>query len=71
MGAVRIFLLADASRVDAGLDPRTGSSVVSISFTAAEAKTWAEWTGQHIGKQITGKFTLPEARQPARDIAGG
>ncbi|MEV6642668.1 precorrin-3B C(17)-methyltransferase [Amycolatopsis sp. NPDC051371] len=87
---------ADVSRVDAALDPRTGSSVINLSFTTAGAETWAEWTGQNIGKQvamvlrsrvltapavqsaitggetqITGKFTLPEARQLARDIAGG
>jgi preprotein translocase subunit SecD len=87
---------ADVSRVDATVDPQTGSSIVQLSFTAAGARTWAEWTGQNIGKQvamvlksrvltapavqsaitggetqITGKFTLPEARQLARDIAGG
>jgi preprotein translocase subunit SecD len=87
---------ADVSRVDAAFDPQAGSSYLNISFTAAGAKTWAEWTGQNIGKQvamvlksrvltapavqsaitggetqITGKFTLPEARQLARDIAGG
>ncbi|WIY01312.1 precorrin-3B C(17)-methyltransferase [Amycolatopsis mongoliensis] len=86
----------DVGRVDAAVDPRTGRSVISISFTAAGAKTWAEWTGQNIGKQvamvlksrvltaptvqsaitggetqITGNFTLPEAQQLARDIAGG
>ncbi|SEF24915.1 preprotein translocase subunit SecD [Amycolatopsis pretoriensis] len=87
---------ADVSRVDATLDPQTGSSVINLSFTAKGARTWAEWTGQNVGKQvavvlrsrvltapavqsaitggetqITGKFTLPEARQLARDIAGG
>lgn len=87
---------ADVSRVDAVLDPQTGSSVITLSFTTAGAKTWAEWTGQNIGKQvamvlksrvltapavqsaitggetqISGTFTLPEARQLARDIAGG
>ncbi|MCR6487945.1 precorrin-3B C(17)-methyltransferase [Amycolatopsis sp. OK19-0408] len=87
---------ADVSRVDAAPDPRTGRSVINLSFTAKGAKTWAEWTGQNVGKQvamvlksrvltaptvqsaitggetqITGQFTLPEARQLARDIAGG
>jgi preprotein translocase subunit SecD len=87
---------ADVSRVDATVDPQTGSSVITLSFTTAGTKAWAEWTGQNIGKQvamvlksrvltapavqsaitggetqITGKFTLPEARQLARDIAGG
>jgi preprotein translocase subunit SecD len=87
---------ADLSRVDATVDPRTGSSVITLSFTTAGTKAWAEWTGRNIGKQvamvlksrvltapavqsaitggetqITGKFTLPEARQLARDIAGG
>lgn len=87
---------ADVSRVDAAVDPRTGSSVINLSFTAKGAQTWAEWTGQHVGRQvamvlksrvltapivqsaitggetqISGKFTLPEARQLARDIAGG
>lgn len=87
---------ADVSRVDASLDPQTGSSVINLSFTAKGAETWAEWTGRNVGKQvavvlrsrvltapavqsaitggetqITGKFTLPEARQLARDIAGG
>ncbi|MEV7097798.1 precorrin-3B C(17)-methyltransferase [Amycolatopsis sp. NPDC051045] len=87
---------ADVSRVDAVLDPQTGSSVINLSFTAEGARMWAEWTGQNVGKQvavvlksrvltapavqsaitggetqITGKFTLPEARQLARDIAGG
>lgn len=84
------------SRVDAAVDPQTGSSVISLSFTTRGAQTWAEWTGRNVGKQvamvlksrvltaptvqsaitggetqITGKFTLPEARQLARDIAGG
>jgi preprotein translocase subunit SecD len=87
---------ADVSRVDATVDPQTGSAVITLSFTTAGTKAWAEWTGQNIGKQvamvlksrvltapavqsaitggetqITGKFTLPEARQLARDIAGG
>ncbi|WP_290055412.1 SecDF P1 head subdomain-containing protein [Amycolatopsis solani] len=87
---------ADVSRVDAIADPRTGSPVITLSFTAKGTKTWAEWTGQNVGKQvamvlksrvltapsvqsaitggetqITGKFTLPEARQLAKDIAGG
>jgi preprotein translocase subunit SecD len=87
---------ADVSRVDAAVDPQTGSSFITLSFTAEGARMWAEWTGQNVGKQvamvlksrvltapsvqsaitggetqITGKFTLPEARQLARDIAGG
>jgi preprotein translocase subunit SecD len=87
---------ADLSHVDAAVDPQTGSSVITLSFTAEGARRWAEWTGQNVGKQvamvlksrvltapavqsaitggetqITGKFTLPEARQLARDIAGG
>ncbi|UOX90306.1 precorrin-3B C(17)-methyltransferase [Amycolatopsis sp. FBCC-B4732] len=87
---------ADVSRVDAVADPATGSPVITLSFTAKGAKTWAEWTGQNVGKQvamvlksrvltapsvqsaitggetqISGRFTLPEARQLAKDIAGG
>lgn len=87
---------ADVSRVDAAVDPQNGGALVNLSFTAAGARTWAEWTGQNVGKQvamvlrgrvltapsvqsaitggetqITGKFTLPEAQQLARDIAGG
>ncbi|WP_410676396.1 SecDF P1 head subdomain-containing protein [Amycolatopsis sp. cmx-4-68] len=87
---------ADVSRVAAAADPRTGGSVITLSFTAEGARIWAEWTGRNVGKQvamvlksrvltapsvqsaitggetqITGKFTLPEARQLARDIAGG
>ncbi|WP_169735167.1 SecDF P1 head subdomain-containing protein [Amycolatopsis lexingtonensis] len=87
---------ADVSRVDAALDPATGSSVINLSFTAKGAQTWADWTAQNVGKQvamvlksrvltaptvqsaiaggetqISGKFTLPEARQLAKDIAGG
>lgn len=86
---------ADVGWVEARLDPATGGSVINLSFTAAGARTWAEWTGSNIGKQvamvvksrvltapqiqsaitdgatqITGKFTLPEAQQLARDIAG-
>ncbi|SFW87354.1 SecDF P1 head subdomain-containing protein [Amycolatopsis australiensis] len=87
---------ADVSRVAAHPDPATGGSVIDLSFTAEGARTWAEWTGQNVGKQvamvlksrvltapvvqsaitggetqIAGKFTLAEARQLARDIAGG
>lgn len=87
---------ADVSRVDAEVDPRTGSPVINLSFTANGAVTWAQWTGRNVGKQvamvlksrvltapavqsaitggetqISGKFTLPEARQLAKDIAGG
>ncbi|WP_410640963.1 SecDF P1 head subdomain-containing protein [Amycolatopsis sp. lyj-346] len=86
---------ADVGWVQARLDPATGSSFVDLTFTAAAARTWAEWTGRNVGKQvamvvrsqvltapqiqaaitdgatqIAGKFTLPEARQLARDIAG-
>ncbi|MDQ7802785.1 precorrin-3B C(17)-methyltransferase [Amycolatopsis sp. A133] len=87
---------ADVGWVEARVDPATGSAVVNLTFTAAGARAWAEWTGRNVGKQvamvvksqvltapqiqaaitdgatqITGKFTLPEARQLARDIAGG
>ncbi|MGW4057855.1 SecDF P1 head subdomain-containing protein [Amycolatopsis sp. NPDC004747] len=86
---------ADVGWVQARIDPVTGSSVVNLSFTAAGARTWAEWTGRNVGNQvamvvksrvltapqiqsaitdgatqITGKYTLPEAQQLARDIAG-
>jgi preprotein translocase subunit SecD len=87
---------ADVGWVDAKVDPQTGSSVIGIRFTAAGTRTWADWTGGNLGKQvamvlqsrvltapqiqsvitggdtqISGQFTLPEARQLARDIAGG
>lgn len=86
---------ADVSWVEARLDPAVSGALVTITFTAAGARTWAEWTGRNVGKQvamvvksgvltapvvqsaitdgatqITGKFTLPEAQQLARDIAG-
>lgn len=86
----------DVSRVNAHVDPSTGQSVVSMTFTAAGSRRWADWTAANIGKQvamvlksrvltaptvqsaitggetqISGKYTLSEARQLARDIAGG
>ncbi|SED15185.1 preprotein translocase subunit SecD [Amycolatopsis tolypomycina] len=86
---------ADVGWVEARLDPATGSALVALNFTAAGARTWAEWTGGNVGKQvamvvrsrvltapqiqsaitdgvtqITGKFTMPEAQQLAKDIAG-
>ncbi|MBE8525020.1 precorrin-3B C(17)-methyltransferase [Amycolatopsis sp. H6(2020)] len=57
---------ADVGWAEARLDPATGSSVVNLSFTAAGARTWAEWTGGNVGKQVT----MPEAQQLAKDIAG-
>ncbi len=84
---------ADISRATARLGG-SGTGVVSLSFTEAGARTWADWTAGNIGKQvamalksrvltapmiqtaitgdtqITGKYTLEEARQLARDIAG-
>jgi len=87
---------ADVGWVDARVDPQSGTSVIGIRFTAAGTRTWADWTGGNVGKQvamvlqsrvltapavqsaitggetqISGQFTLPEARQLARDIAGG
>lgn len=86
---------ADVGWVEARFEAASGGVLVALSFTAAGARTWAEWTGSNIGKrvamvvksrvltapevqsaitdgatQITGKFTMPEARQLARDIAG-
>jgi preprotein translocase subunit SecD len=86
---------ADVGWVEARADPATGSSVLDLSFTAAGARTLAEWTGRNVGNrvamvvksrvltapqiqaaildgatQISGNFTLPEAQQLARDIAG-
>lgn len=43
---------ADVSRVDATVDPQTGNPVITLRFTTAGTKTWAEWTGQNIGKQV-------------------
>ncbi|WP_328647354.1 precorrin-3B C(17)-methyltransferase [Amycolatopsis sp. NBC_00348] len=87
---------ADVGWVAARLDPQSGHPVIGLRFTAAGTRTWAEWTGGNVGKQvamvlrsrvltapavqsaitggetqISGEFTLPEARQLARDIAGG
>ncbi|MDT7800816.1 MAG: hypothetical protein QOI78_4249 [Actinomycetota bacterium] len=87
---------ADVGWVDAKVDPQAGRPVIGIRFTAAGARTWADWTGGNVGKQvamvlqsrvltapqirsaitggetqISGQFTLPEARQLAHDIAGG
>lgn len=87
---------AEVGWVDASVDPQTGNSVIGLRFTAAGTRTWADWTGGNVGKQvamvlqsrvltapmvqsaitggdtqISGRFTLPEARQLARDIAGG
>ncbi|MFJ1768526.1 SecDF P1 head subdomain-containing protein [Amycolatopsis sp. NPDC088138] len=86
----------DVGWVDARLDPQTGRAVIGIRFTTAGTRTWADWTGGNVGKQvamvlqsrvltapqiqsaitggetqISGQFTLPEARQLAHDIAGG
>jgi preprotein translocase subunit SecD len=87
---------ADVGWVDAEVDPQTGRAVIGIRFTAAGTRTWADWTGGNVGKQvamvlqsrvltapqiqsaitggetqISGQFSLPEARQLAHDIAGG
>jgi preprotein translocase subunit SecD len=87
---------ADVGWVAARADPQSERPIIEIRFTAAGSRTWADWTGGNIGKQvamvlqsrvltapqiqsaitggetqISGQFTLPEARQLAHDIAGG
>ncbi|WP_410596444.1 SecDF P1 head subdomain-containing protein [Amycolatopsis sp. lyj-23] len=43
---------AEVDSVEAGVDPLTGGSVITFSFTEAGTATWAEWTGHHIGKRL-------------------